>query len=145
MQKYVAFSAVAGFALAFTLWSARVGAEDAPASTCKLVETDEYYYAVRLAYDKSTGLRVSFHTDFDHDSITAHIRKQTDGTTNVDFDRLYALALKGYETNGIETICFDASNEVTSISLRSASIKKVQVCDYSGSCAYVSTGQLYTQ
>jgi hypothetical protein len=118
-------------------------------TTCYAPNYSTSYETSSIKYDTRTGVTLSIYTGSGR--RTATIALESGGEPNPHFDRLYALAMKGFDSRRIEEVCVEGPvggtepAPVVSISLRhtedtAPQVQKVAVCDASGySCASVST------
>jgi hypothetical protein len=99
-----------------------------------------------VKYDTHDGVTMTF------PGFTAIIPLEVGGEPNPHFDRLYALAMKGFDSHRISEVCTDYSTPgegstrpVVSLTLRHPdALQRVRVCDSQNDCAGVSQERLLT-
>ena len=98
-----------------------------------------------VKYDTQDGVTMTF------PGFTAIIPLEVGGEPNPHFDRLYALAMKGFDSHRIGEVCTDYSagggstKPVVSLTLRHPDVlQRVQVCDAQNECAGVFQESLLT-
>lgn len=100
-----------------------------------------------VTFSTKTGLRRTLNSS--SGKYFAVVPKTKDGDPNPDFDRLYALVMKGLETRTLSGICYTGvisigkEVELTSVTMRIVRptqpprVQQVQICDAFGSCASI--------
>ncbi|HVZ73358.1 MAG TPA: hypothetical protein VHJ20_13350 [Polyangia bacterium] len=153
--KVVVPMMVLGGVAAVTMRSSVSRAQTTPAPTCVSVT---YPYGASpnpqpsftLVYDTTNGVTLTganLNVGVPN-QISGTIPKTIDGKPNPDFDRLYALLMKGIDGQLISGVCVlgqSGTGAITSVTLKSGTGgQRVQVCE-GALCAHVSTaGFLFT-
>ncbi len=106
-----------------------------------------------LAYDVNQGVTVSFGSAQSPYTVTAQLPLMVGSDPNPHFDRLYALLMKGFDSQRIGNICVDHAPanysdvvQLVSVQLDFVETNRVAVCDGfdPSSCASVYSGELST-